>query len=117
MSDGQREGVSTSLRQLDADATGQPLQTVSEFQLVEEGFAEERKNKTLGKEPVEQEIEEGDSDDDPLLQELEDELEQTTFWESSFAKQHLTDETRQHHQPTRQAYLSRIACVYCQCYG
>ena len=109
MSGGQRDGVSASLRQLDADETGQPQHTVSELQTVEKGFAEDTYNKALGKEPEDEEIEEEDSDDDPLLQELEDELEQTTFWRSNFPKQYLTEETQEHHQPTRQEYTSRIA--------
>jgi len=111
MSDGQREGVSTSLRQLDADATGRPLETLSEFQTVEEGFVEEACNKDPGKDSVDEELEEVDSDDDPVLQELKDELDRTTFWESNFARQHLTEETQQHQKPTRQAYVSRIALL------
>jgi len=111
MSDGQRDGVSTSLRQLGADATGQQLQTVSELQTVEEGFVEETNNKDPRKEEVEEEMEEEDSDDDPLLQELEDELEQTTFWKSNFARQQLTEETQQSQKPTRQTYKSRIALL------
>lgn len=111
MSDGQRDGVFTSLRQLGADATGQQLQTVSELQTVEEGFVEETNNK----EPRKEEMEEEDSDDDPLLQELEDELEQTTFWKSNFARQQLTEETQQSQQPTLQTYKSRIAYTLFDC--
>lgn len=109
MSDGQREGVSTSLQQLHADAADQPVEAVSELQTVEEGDAEEVYNKDPGEDIEDEEIEQLDSDDDPLFQQLEEELEQATFWESNFAQQQERRGTESNRQTTQQTYRSRIA--------
>lgn len=51
---------------------------------------------------------EGLSDDEPFLEELKEELDQTTLWRSSFATQ-LEEAPRENLPAVSQSYASRIA--------
>ena len=113
MSDGRRQGVPESSSLSGVPATEKQMPSAPQPRLTattgsSQPVNNDKRNKDPGLHEQDNDSSSSDDDDDPLLQELKEELEQRTHWDSNLSKQQQ-QQTGIHQPSSRQSYDARIA--------